>query len=250
MALIDKDKLATALESKQFPEEAVTGLEYDGKAVVVAKQPGKPVKQKRHQKTWWPEEKRIEAATLYAAIGNIKRTADLAKVPYATLQRWVDEEWFLQILQRVKREENFETDRKFTSIVDKALAKLEERIEEGDYIYDIKRGMAVAVPMSGRDLSIVTGTLFDKRQLLRGEATQIKSAATNEEHLKELATKFAEYVKSREKVVSTLGATERSESDAIQVGSTTEMDVGEQASDGQTMAIGNTQGQETPEKSS
>jgi hypothetical protein len=171
------------------------------KAVLAMGQPGKPIKQDRHNNGWWPEEKKLEVATLFAALGSVAKVAQLTKVPKNTVQRWTQEEWFLLTMQRVRREENLATDSKLSRIVDKALDKLMDRIETGDYVYDIKRGVAVQMPVSSRDLALVTGVVFDKRQLLRGEATKITAATNSEEHLKILAKKFEEYVQAREKVI-------------------------------------------------
>jgi hypothetical protein len=55
--------------------------------------------------------------------------------------------------------------------------------------------------MSGRDLAIVTGTVFDKRQLIRGEATKIQAAQTSDQHLEKLAEKFAQFVTEKQKRV-------------------------------------------------
>ena len=201
MALINLDKISGLVAANKLKKKDITHLSIniDGsdKAIILQKQPGPPTKQKRHNQGWWPENKKVEAATLYAATGSIPRTSELAKVPLQTLRRWLDEEWFLQTMHRVKREENFEVDRRFSKIVDKALTKIEERIEGGDYVYDIKRGVAAPVPMSGRDLAIVTGTVFDKRQLLRGEATKISAAVNSEEHLKKLAADFVKFVEEK-----------------------------------------------------
>lgn len=198
MALVSTASVARLLSANRLKEKDVTGLTItvDGeeKAILLTKQGGKPVKERRHKKHWWPESKKIEAATLYAATGSIPRTSSLAKVPLQTLRNWISEDWFLQIMNRVKREEGVAMDRKFTKIVDKALDKIEERIDTGDYVYDMKRGVAAPIPMSGRDLTLVTGTLFDKRQLIRGDATKITTAVNSEEHLKKLAQDFIKFV--------------------------------------------------------
>lgn len=204
MALIDINKLDSYYKDKD------SGLRIDTpdgvKAITISGQPGVPAKRARHRHNWWPEEKKLEVATLYVATGNYGRTAQLTKVPEKTIRRWALEDWWMQTTQRVRREESAVTDKKFSTIVDKALDKLQERIEAGDYIYDIRKGCAVPVPMSGRDLAIVTGTIFDKRQLLRGEATKITASGTSEEHLKKLASEFTQFVKDklekREKVIN------------------------------------------------
>lgn len=202
MALIDPIAIPKLLDMNHLKKDEVTNLFYqylDGseKQVVIKKQVGRPRKEARHKAEWHPEEKRIEACTLFAATGSITKTAALCKVPAGTVRRWKDEDWWDEISQRIRREENESTDKKFSTIVDKALSKIEERIENGDYVYDIKKGVAVPVPVGARDLAIVTGTLFDKRQLLRGEATKISKNVNTEEHLNQLAERFIQAVKKR-----------------------------------------------------
>ena len=48
------------------------------------------------------------------------------------------------------------------------------RIEEGDYQYDQKTGRLVKIPLKARDLERITSGLFDKRQLIRKQPTNIK----------------------------------------------------------------------------
>lgn len=204
MALYDRDKVQSMLASGQLKPEKLTGLVYmtkDGteKEVVITGQKGKPSGYSKTKKAhgWWSEEKKIEACTLHAATGNLSNVARLTKIPEGTLRKWKEEEWWMVCQSRIRREKNEEHDKKFTDIVDKALDKIVDRIENGDYMYDIKRGVAVPVPVSARDLSIVAGTIFDKRQLLRGEATKISKAVNTEEHLNMLADKFIAAVKQK-----------------------------------------------------
>lgn len=207
MALVKTSKVKTMVESGQLKPELVTGLVVtdpkDGveKAIVIQGQRGERGKAPRHKKRhgWYSEDKKFEAATLYAAVGSVTQVAKLAKVPVNTVKSWTQEDWWARYLAQVRREHNEMMDGKITKVIDKALDKIMERIEEGDYVYDIKQGKAVAMPMSGRDLAIVTGTVFDKRQLIRGEATKIHAAQTSDAHLEKLAEKFAEFVTNKTK---------------------------------------------------
>ena len=176
-----------------------TGLVYDHPdkgpmAIVKRGSDGPPTKKRHHRKGWWPEDKKIEAATLHCATGSVTQVAKLTGVPLETIRTWRTEEWWAVCQARVRREQSDELDAKFTKVVDKALEKIVDRIETGDYVYDIKKGVAVPIPMSGRDLSIVAGTIFDKRQLVRGEATKIVKAVTSEQQLEQLAARFKEMV--------------------------------------------------------
>ena len=69
---------------------------------------------------------------------------------------------------------------------------LMSRIEEGDYQYDQKTGRLVKVPLKARDLERITSGLFDKRQLIRKQPTNIKQDDLSQaERLVNLANQFA-----------------------------------------------------------
>lgn len=220
MALYTEEAIYGLLKTKAHGKGALnpdkyTGLYYEEpetgkrKYIVIAKQAGNvegttrsPRQERRvarKNKGWHPEAKKVEAATLHVAVGNLQRVSELTKVSIHTLRKWTDEPWWYSTQQRVKREAVEETDAKFTKLIDKAINKLEKAVEEGDYIYDIKKGTLVKIPMTGRDLAIVAGTTFDKRQLLRGEATKITKAPDTEKHLEDLAKRFAALVQDKMK---------------------------------------------------
>lgn len=205
LAFYTKEAVQNRLKAGKMKPESRTGLTYEGKEIILEKQTGyNPAARGvrmgtlKRSKKHYPEAKKIEAATLYAALGNVYRVAELTGVPYGTCKKWSQEDWWYATLARVKRENLDEMDAKTTKIIDKALDKLMERIDGGDYIYDMKTGRTVPIPMSGRDLAIVTGTIFDKRQLLRGEATKITHAVASDDHLKMLADKFVQFVEEKQ----------------------------------------------------
>lgn len=214
MALIERRKLKGLVEAGQVKPEHQTGLylaaedskrfggtEVD-QAIIIQKARGQVAKvSKIRNPKFFSDKKRLEAATLYAALGNIPKCAAMTKVPENILRKWVDEDWFLQIMSRIKREENVQLDRKITDAIDKAMDQLKDRIENGDTILNIKTGTKEKIPMGGRDLAIVTGTIFDKRQLIRGEATKIVDATTSEQQLELLAKKFIEFAKAKKRPV-------------------------------------------------
>jgi hypothetical protein len=85
-----------------------------------------------------------------------------------------------------------------SKIIDKALDMLMDRVNDGDYIYDGQRGKLVKIPMKAADVSKVTATLFDKRQLIRNKPTTIKSSAEDTEaRLLKLAQEFTKFVGKR-----------------------------------------------------
>ena len=86
-----------------------------------------------------------------------------------------------------------QSDNKMSKVIDKALDLIMERMEQGDYQYDQKTGRLVKVPLKARDLERVASGLFDKRQLIRKQPTNIKAADLGQaERLLQLAQKFTE----------------------------------------------------------
>lgn len=129
---------------------------------------------------------------MYAVTGNKTLVESLTGVSREVIGRWAREEWFQQLLDAVRAENDHAIDVKQTQIVSKALDQIEDRVENGDF-HVLKDGQVIRKPMGGKDLSLVTAINIDKRQLLRGkptsrtETTNVKSV---EDKLEELATNF------------------------------------------------------------
>jgi hypothetical protein len=153
--------------------EKKTGFTFRGKEIVLSKTGGRPFSglvKKGMEKGIYPEEKRIEAVTVYAATGHFGRTSELTKVPEGTIRAWRKQEWFLELLREVRAENNDKIDSKFTEIVERSLDQLVDRVEHGDY-HVLRDGSLIRKPVNAKDLSLVAAINVDKRQLLRGEPT-------------------------------------------------------------------------------
>ena len=155
----------------------------------------------------WNKKKQLEVVTTYLALGNLAETARVCNVPLPTIKEWKQySEWWPELVSEIQSGEGQKQDNKMSKVIDKALDILMTRIEEGDYQYDQKTGRLVKVPLKARDLERVTSGLFDKRQLIRKQPTNIKQDPTNQaDRLLKLAEQFAEFagqtVKKEEKVI-------------------------------------------------
>ena len=154
-----------------------------------------------HEKGWWDKKKQLEAVTTYLATGSLAETSRIINVPYRTVQSWkLESEWWPKVVEEIQSGENQKVDQKMSRIIDKTLEKLVERIEDGDYMYDQKTGRMVKVPIKARDLERITSGLFDKRQLIRKQPTNIKSDPSNQtDRLLKLAEQFASFAAGKEK---------------------------------------------------
>ena len=154
-----------------------------------------------HEPGWWDKKKQLEAVTTYLATGSLAETSRIINVPYRTVQSWkLESEWWPKVVEEIQSGENQKVDQKMSRIIDKTLEKLVERIEDGDYMYDQKTGRMVKVPLKARDLERITSGLFDKRQLIRKQPTNIKADPSNQaDRLLKLAEQFASFAAGKEK---------------------------------------------------
>lgn len=152
-------------------------------------------KTKPHEPGHWSEKKQLEVVTTYLALGNLSETSRVCNVPMRTVTLWKSQEWWSKLVNDIQSGEGQRTDNKMSKTIDKALDMLMERMEQGDYQYDQKTGRLVKVPLKARDLERVVGGLFDKRQLIRKQPTNIKASDLGQaDRLAQLATQFAQLV--------------------------------------------------------
>lgn len=192
-------------------------LTFRGKSITLKKKTG-PKKgglvAKGIQRGIYPETMKLKAVTVYAATGNLEKVSEIAGVPVSTVKAWRGTDWFQGMLREVWDENNEKIDAKFTEIVEKSLDAVLDRLENGD-VRVLKDGEIVRVPISAKDLSLVSAINVDKRQLLRGLPTsrsESVGAASDRtvDRLEKLAETFESLAKFGRKV-ETLDITEAQE---------------------------------------
>jgi hypothetical protein len=196
-----------AFEDPEHPVKDIlpdkrTDFTFRGKTILLMKQRGAPKKglvAKGIQKGMFPDEKKVEAAAVYAATGSLQRTEQVTGVPMKQLRSWRATDEFKALLREVWEENNEKIDAKFTEIIEKSLDQVIDRVENGDFRLG-KDGEPKRVPISAKDLSLVQAINVDKRQLLRGLPTSRSEAASAESdrtvgRLERLAETFEQLAK-------------------------------------------------------
>jgi len=184
-----------------LPEKR-TGFTFRGKEIVLSKVRGAPTRGRSYKKPGsYPDEKRIEVATLYACLGDPAACSDLSKVPIGTVKSWTKTPWFKLLLEEIRQENNEKLDAKFTQIVDKSQDLIIDRLENGDF-HVLRDGSQVRKPINAKELAIVGAVTFDKRQIARNKPTSISQSnqegVVSEDKLKLLAKTFLELVNKKE----------------------------------------------------
>jgi hypothetical protein len=170
-----------------------TTLEQRRKSQVVT---GK-VKGNRH---FYTDKEKLNAVCVFAVAGNSRRVAEITKIPECTIRAWKATEWWNDVMSRIITEQDEELGGKLTSLVNKAVEQVNDRLDNGNYVYNPKLDKLVRKPVDAKELAIVTAISIDKRQLLRGQPTSRIATVSQDERLKGLAEQFKKFVVAKEVV--------------------------------------------------
>jgi hypothetical protein len=147
---------------------------------------------------FYSDKEKMNAVCVFAVSGNSRRTAELTKIPEATIRAWKMTEWWHEIATRIIVEQDEELDTKLTALVDKAVGQVNDRLDNGNWIYNPKLDKMVRKPVDAKELAIVTAISIDKRQLLRGQPTSRIEKISQDERLLKLSEQFKQFAKAKE----------------------------------------------------
>ena len=187
--------------SKDTAPERLSGYFYktpngERKEIVLGKRRGRPVT--KRNTTWFSQDDKVDACTLYAVYGDVTEVSKLTKIPEATIRSWRTEPWWIEITKQVYIESNDGLTAKISHTLDKTLEHLGDRLEHGDYIWNAKSEQLVRKPVDTKVLAILFDNLAVQRRLGRGEATSIKGTSTSvDDRLTQLSTAFEKFAKMK-----------------------------------------------------
>lgn len=184
--------------TKQTSLSKRTGYFYKGKELALHKNTGFPAKEKRHNGSWYPEKIKIEAATMFAVTRNYEKTKELTGVAIHCLKKWSLEPWWDATIAEVKKLKNNQLDAKITEVLDQGIDLISDRFKEGEVYVDHRTKEQYRIPVKSKDAAIGISILFDKRQLLRGEATTRTETTSTEQKFLALKENFEKLAKSRQ----------------------------------------------------
>ena len=149
----------------------------------------------------WPEKKKTEAVLTWMTTGNLVQTAGIIGVGLPTVKHWRKQPWWQEIVEGFHDDDKVELDTKYQKIIRKALAVVDDRLENGNFQMDQKTGAIVRVPVSMSDTHRVMKDLVDQQQVLRKDKTvAVEAKETVNDKLVKLAQQFAEMAMTKTKV--------------------------------------------------
>ena len=149
----------------------------------------------KKQEGWWPYEKRVEVISAYIALGNAALVESVTGVPSGTVRQWKSQDWWRELETQLRTEGNLELDAKLKKLVNKSVDAVMDRIENGEYIFNVRTGNVERVPARLRDVAKVASDAIDKSILLQKFTTKVEEGPKLDDHLKKLADEFVAIVR-------------------------------------------------------
>ena len=153
----------------------------------------------------WTDQTKVMVVTQYLALGKAPLVEALTGVPRQTIRLWKTQPWWGEVVSEIQSEESQERDVKLDKIVNKSLEMINDRLENGDYIYNSKTSEVLRVPVKLRDISRVTVDMIQKQQDIRDKPYIKASEEANADRLLKLAEQFASFASAfqgnKEKIV-------------------------------------------------
>lgn len=144
---------------------------------------------------WWSESQKIEAVQSYIILGSVAKVAAVTNIPSKTIANWKLQDWWKDMESEFRLSDDMELSARLKKTLDKSLEVVQDRLEQGDFVYNQKTGEINRKPVSMRDAHTVTKDLIDKRRLLENKPTHITETRV-EDRLAQLAQQFQNFALS------------------------------------------------------
>lgn len=144
----------------------------------------------------YPVETKVKAVEMWLKLGNLYQVSDATQVSLNVIKNWKAQTWWKEIEEEILLGRKVQVNGKLTNIVDKALETVEDRLENGDVIYDIKTGELRRKPVALRDATQAAVAMLQRQEMIEKAQRQVGDGSTTktiQEQLTILAQEFAKF---------------------------------------------------------
>lgn len=153
---------------------------------------------------WWGDSQKIEAVKTYLILGNLSQTGRTLGVPEQTIRGWKATQWWREIEADLKLQDELVLSQKMKGLIGKTLDLMDDRLQNGDFVFDQKTGQMRRKPINARDLNKIAQDAMDRQDKLESrQVTEISQEATADKLMK-LAQKFAELAGAQKQIEETI----------------------------------------------
>jgi hypothetical protein len=157
------------------------------KQVVVKYRDKRPSDQ---QQAWWSEKQKYDAVASYLLFGNLALVGRMTGIPERTLRKWKASPWWNEAENEVRKSSKVQLSGKLVKSIELANMQLEDRLQNGDFLYDQKTGQMVRKPVSADTAVKVLDKLIERQEMLDKSARALDT--TTQEGVTERLAKLAE----------------------------------------------------------
>jgi hypothetical protein len=176
--------------------DRLTDYKLDDQEIIIGKRRGPGFK--FSNPNYYNLEQKTDACAMYCVYGDIEQVSELTGIPAKFLREWKQEPWWNEIQKKVFVEQNEKLAGRITGVLDKSLEHLVDRLDNGDFLWDVRKSKLVRKPVDTKVLATVFNTLVSRRQLIRGEPTSITTQVGVDDRLKLLAQQFEKFAAAKE----------------------------------------------------
>ena len=194
---------------ENLPEDTnpdkLSGYKLDDKEIILSKKRGPGFK--FNNPSYFNLEQKTDACALYCVYGDVDQVSEMTGIDPKFLRQWKDEPWWSEIQKKVFVEQNEKLASRISGVLDRSLDHLVDRLDNGDYLWDVRKSKLVRKPVDTKVLSNLFNNLITRRQLIRGEPTSITTQVAVDDRLKLLADQFQKFALAKEIEGETYGNT-------------------------------------------
>lgn len=145
----------------------------------------------------WSDSQKLEAVTTYLALGNLALSSRVLGIPEMTLREWKNKEWWKEVEGELKVQDDIQLSSRLKRIIESTITATEDRLANGDWIFNSQSGTLMRKPVPLRDVHRVTMDMLDKRESIANKQPVSANLEQIDEKLKRLAEKFDEIAQGR-----------------------------------------------------
>ncbi len=149
----------------------------------------------------YSDAQKVEAAKLYMVIGSNTQVCAALGISVNTFNVWKQQKWWKELIEDLRHESSIQLSARLRKIAEKSFDLVEDRLQNGDFIYDQKTGELVRKPMLGKDVARIATDFVDKAIKLDSKPREEESAMVG--RLEDLAKRFEELAGKKQPIVVT-----------------------------------------------
>lgn len=139
----------------------------------------------------WSDNQKMEAVRTFIALGNAALTARILGIPEITIKKWKNTQWWQNAVEEARAEDKLELSTELKKIVKASLAVVADRLENGDFQYDQKKGELVRKPVALRDAHRVALDMQQRSDILEKHERKVTNEDSTVKKLENVAEQLA-----------------------------------------------------------